>query len=70
MGVQCVTFRNNTERPSTISNGTNHLIGTNTSKAFNVIMKIISGKKKKGKIPEKWDGNSGKRIAKIIEDIL
>lgn len=66
LGVQCITLRDNTERPITVTDGTNHLVGTNLNKIKNITIKILNGKKKYGKIPPLWDGKSAKRIVKII----
>ena len=70
LGVQCITVRENTERPVTVDIGTNHLVGTDSSAALNIFNIIINGEIKKGIIPPKWDGNSGKRIAKIIGEFV
>ena len=70
LGVQCITVRENTERPVTVDIGTNHLVGTNSNSVLNTFYDVINGKIKKGTIPPKWDGNAGGRIAKIIENFL
>jgi UDP-N-acetylglucosamine 2-epimerase (non-hydrolysing) len=66
LGVQCITVRNNTERPVTVDIGTNHLTGTNLKKVGITAAKILSGNKKKGKIPPLWDGKAAERIVNII----
>ena len=70
MGVPCLTLRDNTERPETVSHGTNELIGTNPSSLKPALDKLFAGQWKKGRIPEKWDGKTGERIVKHLEDIL
>lgn len=66
MGIPCMTLRDNTERPETITIGTNELIGTNP-KAINPAMeKLFSGEWKKGNIPELWDGKTSERIVKLL----
>ena len=70
LGIQCITTRTTTERPITVEIGTNHLVGDSYRKAENTAMEILNGKKKTGKIPELWDGNSADRIAKVIADNL
>tara|TARA_Y100001980_G_C14555588_1_gene344477 strand:- start:2209 stop:3300 length:1092 start_codon:yes stop_codon:yes gene_type:complete len=68
-GVQCLTVRENTERPITINEGTNTLIGNaidNISKEINSIIK----KPKKGKKIKYWDGESGQKIAEKIQSII
>lgn len=62
LGVQCITLRENTERPVTVDIGTNHLVGESLSEAERVLNKILSGKIKQGMVPELWDGGAAKRI--------
>ena len=64
--VPCITFRENTERPETINQGTNVLIGNNLNKLRIYTSKIERGKWKKGTLPKKWDGKAGLRIIKIL----
>ena len=66
LGVQCVTLRSTTERPSSVEEGTNQLIGEDFKKAENAVMEIINGYEKIGTIPELWDGRSAERISKIL----
>ncbi len=66
LGIPCMTLRNSTERPETVSIGTNELVGTNLSDISNATNKMTSGKWKKGKIPELWDGNTAPRIVEHI----
>ena len=66
LGVQCVTLRDNTERPVTVQTGTNHLAGTKMSKADSVIGEVLSGKIKKGGIPPLWDGKAAERICREL----
>ena len=70
MGVPCLTLRDSTERPETVSIGTNELIGTDPIEIKLAIDRIFAGEWKKGGIPEKWDGRSGKRIVNELEKIL
>ena len=70
LNVQCVTFRENTERPETVINGTNHLVGTKTDSVIKKVDEILNGKIKVGNIPARWDGNSAKRISKVITKFL
>lgn len=67
LGVPCLTLRDNTERPETVTLGTNELIGTNPDAVKPVLDLLMSGKWKKGKIPEKWDGNTASRIVETIQ---
>jgi UDP-N-acetylglucosamine 2-epimerase (non-hydrolysing) len=68
LGIQCITVRNNTERPSTVDVGTNQLIGTDWEKVESAALNVLNGNKKSGHIPDLWDGNAAKRIAEIILD--
>ena len=70
MGVPCMTLRDNTERPETISIGTNELIGTDLANLKPAFEKLFDGKWKRGAIPEKWDGRTGERIVKELEQLL
>ena len=70
LGIQCITVRKSTERPVTTEIGTNHLVGVDYSKAEQVALDILNGKKKIGKVPEKWDGKTAERIVEIISDKL
>ena len=70
MGVPCMTLRDTTERPETITTGTNELIGTNPDNLRPALDRIFSGDWKKGGIPEKWDGRAGERIVKVLEGLL
>jgi len=69
MGVPCLTLRDNTERPETVSIGTNELIGTNPNAIKPALEKLFSGEWKKGSIPDLWDGNSAKRIVSILKNL-
>ncbi len=66
LGVPCLTMRENTERPVTVTEGTNTLLGFDFERVVVESEKAFEGKGKKGKIPERWDGKAGERIAGII----
>lgn len=66
LGVQCLTIRDNTERPVTIEFGTNKLAGTDLKKVEEAAFEILNGKIKKGIVPELWDGHAAERIADVI----
>jgi len=66
LGVPCLTLRNNTERPVTVSLGTNVLVGQDPTKLRTELHKILDGKAKKGTLPPLWDGHAGERIADIL----
>jgi UDP-N-acetylglucosamine 2-epimerase (non-hydrolysing) len=67
LGVQCITVRNNTERPVTVTVGTNQLIGTELDAVEKAALKVLDGQIKEGIIPEKWDGLTAERIVDIID---
>lgn len=66
LGVQCLTLRENTERPSTVELGTNIVVGTEFESIRKHTDELLSGKVKQGVIPPLWDGNTAIRIANII----
>ncbi|MGV8879139.1 MAG: non-hydrolyzing UDP-N-acetylglucosamine 2-epimerase [Sphingobacteriaceae bacterium] len=66
MGVPCMTLRDNTERPETITIGTNELLGTDPKAIKPAMEKLFSGKWKKGGIPELWDGKTAERIVEAL----
>lgn len=66
LAVPCITLRDNTERPETITIGTNELAGTDPAKIKPFIEKMMLGNWKKGGIPEKWDGHTATRIVEVI----
>lgn len=68
--VACLTLRPNTERPVTISEGSNVLLPFDLKEIQPVIQSIISGKYKKGAIPKYWDGQSSQRIAEAIRNLI
>jgi len=70
MGVPCLTLRDTTERPETVTVGTNELVGTDPSKLKPVLDRGFSGQWKKGSIPKKWDGKTGERICTVLEQLL
>lgn len=68
--TQCITVRNTTEHPITLTQGTNHLVGLDMNKLLRTAEKIIKGNYKKGKIPKYWDGKASMRIAGIIKKLF
>ncbi|MBN2460961.1 MAG: UDP-N-acetylglucosamine 2-epimerase (non-hydrolyzing) [Candidatus Cloacimonetes bacterium] len=65
-GIPCLTLRPNTERPITISEGTNQLIRLDTDAIIEAVETILQGNVKKGTIPRFWDGNTAARVVKIF----
>jgi len=68
LDIPCLTLRPNTERPITITQGTNELATIDSLPAQ--ISRILTGKWKKGKIPELWDGNTAPRIVEAVLEYL
>ena len=66
LGVPCLTIRNNTERPVTITEGTNTLVGTSQSRIIGEARKILSGQGKQGRAPKFWDGKAAQRIVECL----
>ena len=67
LGIPCITVRENTERPITVSLGTNVLVGRDTEGVRREVERVLSGGAKQGTIPPLWDGNAGARIAAVID---
>jgi UDP-N-acetylglucosamine 2-epimerase (non-hydrolysing) len=70
MGVPCLTLRDSTERPETVTIGTNELIGTNPANLAPALARLLAGQWKQGRIPEKWDGQAASRIVAELERLL
>ena len=67
--VPCLTLRNNTERPITITMGTNTLVGQDSRKLASELSAIVEGRSKRGSIPPLWDGHAAERIAAVLEQL-
>ena len=66
LGVQCVTIRENTERPVTIKMGTNILAGTKKESILKTFEEAIAKPKDQSKVPPKWDGKAAERVWKVL----
>ncbi len=67
LGIPCLTLRENTERPITVTQGTNELMGTSQEKILSAFGKIMGGEWKIGQRPQFWDGKAAVRILHIVE---
>jgi UDP-N-acetylglucosamine 2-epimerase (non-hydrolysing) len=63
LGVPCLTMRENTERPITVEQGTNVLVGRERALVRRCVDEILAGGGKRGRVPELWDGHASERIA-------
>ena len=70
MGVPCMTLRDSTERPETVTVGTNRLLGTDTGNIAPAMRELFSGQWQEGGIPVKWDGQTGERIVHEIGELF
>ncbi|MEX2600173.1 MAG: UDP-N-acetylglucosamine 2-epimerase (non-hydrolyzing) [Balneolaceae bacterium] len=66
LGIPCMTLRESTERPETVTVGTNEILGTDPGAIAAAMEKLFAGKWKKGGIPERWDGKAAERIVEIL----
>lgn len=67
LGIPCLTVRTNTERPITITRGTNTLVGEDTGRLIQELRSVLDSKTKKSEKPPLWDGHAGSRIAEILQ---
>ncbi len=67
LGVPCGTLRENTERPATVAEGTNQLLGRDRGRILELVDETLRGGGKRGQLPELWDGRAADRIAAVIE---
>ena len=70
LGVPCFTVRANTERPITITEGTNHLLGTDPASILPAAEALLAGKPATPRCPALWDGRAGERIAAVLSRFL
>ena len=66
LGVPCLTLRENTERPITVTEGTNEVVGLNREVVKDRVDLILDGRWKRGQRPDLWDGHAGERIADVL----
>lgn len=70
LGIPCLTLRENTERPVTMIEGTNTIVGTDPSVILREARAALSGEGKGGRIPKYWDGKASERIAGVFKAFL
>jgi UDP-N-acetylglucosamine 2-epimerase (non-hydrolysing) len=68
LGVPCLTLRRNTERPVTVSDGTNQLVGTDPARLSAAVERILAGDWPAGRRPPLWDGKAAHRIVDVLEN--
>lgn len=68
LDVPCLTIRENTERPVTITEGTNILVGTDPERIVAEAQRILAGEGHVGRVPELWDGYAAERIVQVLRD--
>jgi len=70
LGVPCLTLRTNTERPVTVTQGTNIIVGQDPARIRKAALAVLAGESKKGQVPDLWDGTTAKRIVDVLEQDL
>jgi len=69
LGVPCLTLRNNTERPITVRQGTNTLVGLDPARIVSAARESLTGPRNRGQIPELWDGKAAERIIDVLATV-
>jgi UDP-N-acetylglucosamine 2-epimerase (non-hydrolysing) len=70
LGVPCLTLRENTERPCTVEQGTNTVVGNDPARILAAVSDVIETGGKRGRIPELWDGRAALRIKAVLQEWL
>jgi UDP-N-acetylglucosamine 2-epimerase (non-hydrolysing) len=68
LGVPCLTLRENTERPVTVVEGSNEVIGSDPERIVQTSLAALEGQGKQGRVPALWDGHAAERIVRVILD--
>ncbi len=66
LGIPCLTIRENTERPVTLTEGTNTLVGCSTERIVREALAVVHGAARQGRVPELWDGHAAQRLVGIL----
>jgi len=66
LGVPCITLRDNTERPVTLTHGTNVLVGSDCKKIIEEFTRVVRGQREIPSAPQLWDGYAARRIIRIL----
>ena len=66
LNIPCITLRDTTERPITLSEGTNVLVKDDPKRIVEEVEKILAGQRRQGRCPAIWDGHTAERIVKIL----
>ena len=66
LSVPCLTLREGTERPVTVADGTNEIVGRDPKKILNAVNAVLAGKWKMGHLPKLWDGHAAERIVELL----
>lgn len=69
LGIPCLTLRHNTERPVTVSRGTNRIVGTDADVIYQHWREVADGQWPAGELPELWDGKAAGRIVRVLLDL-
>jgi UDP-N-acetylglucosamine 2-epimerase (non-hydrolysing) len=67
LGIPCLTLRENTERPITVSEGTNTVVGVDPDRIVSDARTALAGRGKDGRTPALWDGKASERIAQLVQ---
>jgi UDP-N-acetylglucosamine 2-epimerase (non-hydrolysing) len=70
LSVPCLTMRENTERPSTLTTGSNTLVGLDFKKALNLVEEILCGRYRKSQPIRGWDGDAARRVVNAVEEFM